>query len=123
MISAQNQLVVVLAVVARKPVLSPAQLATLLRVSYDANYSKVAIDGDGDLLALTELAPDAVTVQALRAAIDGVASTADAAAKALNAGTSAVAPRNDPPENVAPGIGSVSLGDGRLRREESVSGT
>jgi hypothetical protein len=85
MINEQDRLVIVLAVVVRKPTLSPEQLSRLLRVNYDANYSKVAIDGDGDLLALSELAREGLTVQALRSAIDSVASTARAASNALNA--------------------------------------
>lgn len=107
-VNGQNPLIVVLAVVAKKPALSAAQLTALLRVSYDANYSKVAIDNDGDLLALTELASDSLTAPVLRTAIEEVANTADSAAAALGGSTARSTPES--PEVVPAGKGaSLSL--------------
>ena len=82
-VNAQNELVVVFAVIARKPSLSADQLRNLLRANYEANFAKVAIDHDGDLLALAELAPKGLTVALLRTALDEVASTGDSAAHLL----------------------------------------
>jgi hypothetical protein len=79
-VNAQNELVVVFAVVARSPRLSAEQLRDLLKASYSANFAKLAIDGDGDLLSLSEIALDRLTVQQLRTAIEEVANTGDAAA-------------------------------------------
>ena len=82
-VNAQNELVVVFAVVARKPSLSAEQLRNLLRANYEANFAKVAIDHDGDLLALAELAPKGLTVALLRTALEEVANTGDSAAHLL----------------------------------------
>jgi hypothetical protein len=79
-VNAQNELVVVFAVVARAPRLSAGQLLDLLKASYNANFAKLAIDGDGDLLSLSEIAVKGLTVQQLRTAIEEVANTGDAAA-------------------------------------------
>jgi hypothetical protein len=101
MISAQKSLVLVLVVVQRRSTPTPAQLTGLLRVNYDVNYSKVGVDGDGDLLALDEIRPDGLTGTALRVAIHNVAATARAAAKVfeVSAGTAATAARSEPPAN------------------------
>jgi hypothetical protein len=79
-VNAQQELVVVFAVVARSPRLSAEQLRDLLKASYRANFAKLAIDNDGDLLALTEISLRDLTVQQLRTAIEEVANTGDAAA-------------------------------------------
>lgn len=79
-VNAQNELVVVFAVVARAPRLSAGQLRDLLKASYTANFAKLAIDGDGDLLSLSEIAIKGLTVPQLRTAIEEVANTGDAAA-------------------------------------------
>lgn len=84
-VNAQPEMVVVFAVVARSPQLSADQLRDLLRASYNANYAKLAIDGDGDLLSLTEIATSALTVEQLRTAIEEVANTGDAAADLVRA--------------------------------------
>ncbi len=84
-VNAQRDLVVVFAVVARAPRLSAAQLRDLLKASYTANFAKLAIDGDGDLLSLSEIALKGLTVQQLRTAIEEVANTGDAAADLVRA--------------------------------------
>jgi hypothetical protein len=58
----------------------------LLRASYDNDFSKVALDGDGDLLSLVELPVD-VSTEALRAAVDQVAILADNALDLLGPAT------------------------------------
>lgn len=79
-VNAQNELVVVFAVVARKPLLAVEQLRDLLRANYEANFAKLAIDHDGDLLALAELAPKSLTAVMLKTAIEEVANTGQSAA-------------------------------------------
>jgi hypothetical protein len=77
-VKADPEMVVVLSTVKKKALPSPRQLRQLLEANYKANYSKLAIDNDGDLLSLIELPPD-VTAGALRTAVDEVASLADTA--------------------------------------------
>ncbi len=84
-VNAQQDLVVVFAVVARAPQLSAEQLRGLLKASYSANFAKLAIDGDGDLLSLTEIATGGLTVEQLRTAIQEVANTGDSAADLVRA--------------------------------------
>jgi hypothetical protein len=88
-VDGQRELVVVLAIVARKPALTAEELSDLLRVSYDANFSKVALDADGDLLALTELTASSLTGRSLRIAIQQVVAAAISAAGALRTPKSA----------------------------------
>lgn len=80
-INAQRDLVVVFAVVARAPALSEEQLRDLMRENYSANFAKLAIDGDGDLLAMNEIPARGVTTALLRVAIEEVANAGDAAAR------------------------------------------
>jgi hypothetical protein len=84
-VNVQQDLVVVFAVVARSPRLSASQLRGLLKASYTANFAKLAIDHDGDLLSLTEIATSAFTADQLRTAIEEVANTGDAAADLVRA--------------------------------------
>jgi hypothetical protein len=84
-VNAQHELVVVFAVVARAPKLSAEQLRDLLKASYSANFAKLAIDDDGDLLSLSEIALTGLTVQQLRTAIEEVANTGDSAADLVRA--------------------------------------
>ena len=126
MITAQKSIVIVLTVVRRQPTPTAAQLSGLLRVNYDADYSKVAIDRDGDLLALNELSPDGLTGTALRVAVDHVASTARAAAKVFDVspGTPVTAARGEPPANPSPGgRATLSLGTRRIRTVVPTSGS
>jgi len=102
-VNAQNELVVVFAVVARKPALSSEQLRNLLRANYEANFAKVAIDHDGDLLALAELPPKGLTVPLLRTAIEEVANAGDAAANLVRG----PAPVEERVETVASGRGAT----------------
>jgi hypothetical protein len=102
-VNTQKDLVIVFAVVARSPQLSAAQLRGLLKASYTANFAKLAIDHDGDLLSLTEIAADALTAGQLRTAIEEVASTGDAAAALLRP----LVPAEDDIESVAPGRGAT----------------
>lgn len=88
-VNAQHDLVVVFAVVARAPRLSPDQLRELLKASYRANFAKLAIDNDGDLLSLTEIALRDLTVEQLRTAIEEVANTGDSAADLVRANAAA----------------------------------
>lgn len=83
-IRAMNDLVIVASIVQRKPVLSSDTLTTLLRASYGARFSKLAVDDDGDVVALTELPKD-FTVAAFEAAVQEVATLADEAAGLLSA--------------------------------------
>jgi hypothetical protein len=101
-INAQSELVVVFAVVARAPRLSAAQLRDLLKASYSANFAKLAIDGDGDLLSLSEIAIKALTVQQLRTSIEEVANTGDSAADLVRA----AAPSEERIETIAAGRGA-----------------
>ncbi len=80
-INAQKDLVVVFAVVARTPALAEEQLRDLLRENYSANFAKLAIDDDGDLLAMNEIPARGLTVPLLRASIEEVAKAGDAAAR------------------------------------------
>jgi hypothetical protein len=100
-VNAQNELVVVFAVVARKPALSPEQLRDLLRANYEANFAKLAIDHDGDLLALAELAPRILTAPMLRTAIEEVANAGDSAAHLVRG----PAPSEEHVEAIASGRG------------------
>lgn len=84
-INAQGELAVVFAVVARAPRLSAEQLRDLLKASYSANFAKLAIDNDGDLLSLSEIAIKGLTVQQLRTTIEEVANTGHAAAGLVRA--------------------------------------
>jgi hypothetical protein len=84
-VNAQKDLVVVFAVVARAPQLSSEQLRDLLKASYSANFAKLAIDTDGDLLSLTEIATGGLTVEQLRTAIEEVATTGESAADLVRA--------------------------------------
>jgi hypothetical protein len=103
-INAQSELVVVFAVVARAPKLSAEQLRDLLKASYSANFAKLAIDGDGDLLSLCEIAIKGLTVQQLRTAIEEVANTGEAAADLVRASPP---PPEERVEAVAPGRGAT----------------
>jgi hypothetical protein len=96
-VNAQQDLVVVFAVVARSPRLSAAQLRGLLKASYTANFAKLAIDHDGDLLSLTEIATTAITADQLRTAIEEVANTGDAAADLVRANRPAESDIEDVP--------------------------
>lgn len=104
-INAQNELVVVFAVVARTPTLSESQLRDLLRASYSANFAKLAIDDDGDLLALSEIAAKSVTAALLRTAVEEVANAGDAAARLVRAGHAAAPEERI--ETVAAGRGAT----------------
>ena len=101
-VNAQSELVVVFAVVARKPALSGEQLRNLLRANYEANFAKLAIDHDGDLLALAEIAPKGLTVALLGTAIEEVANTGASAATLVRG----PAPAEERVESVAPGRGA-----------------
>lgn len=85
LVQARADMVVLYATARKKPNPTAEQMRQLLQASYNANYSKLGIDDDGDLLALTELATD-VSPSALRSAVDEVASLADTAA-GLTSGT------------------------------------
>jgi hypothetical protein len=102
-VNAQKDLVIVFAVVARSPQLSAAQLRGLLKASYTANFAKLAIDHDGDLLSLTEIAAGALTTEQLRTAIEEVANTGDAAADLVRAHV----PAEGDIENVPAGRGAT----------------
>ena len=102
-VNAQQDLVVVFAVVARAPQLSAEQLRDLLKASYSANFAKLAIDGDGDLLSLTEIATGGLTVEQLRTAIEEVANTGDSAADLVRAHV----PAEEEIETVPPGRGAT----------------
>ena len=54
-VQADGDMVVVFSTVKRKIVASSELLRQFMEANFNANYSKLAIDGDGDLLALTEL--------------------------------------------------------------------
>ena len=111
-IAVQADMVIVSSTIQTKPELDLAQYRQLLEANYKANYSKLAIDDDGDLLAMTELPTD-VSAQALRNAIDEVASLTDTAVGLVaSSGSSKPAPSEhiDP---VPPGRGaSLSLARG-----------
>jgi hypothetical protein len=102
-VNAQSELVVVFAVVARAPKLSAEQLRDLLEASYSANFAKLAIDGDGDLLSLSEIALKGLNVQQLRTTIEEVANTGDAAADLVRV----TAPEEERIETVAAGRGAT----------------
>lgn len=102
-VNAQNELVVVFAVVARKPPLTAEQLRDLLRANYEANFAKLAIDHDGDLLALAELAPKSLTAAMLRTAIEEVANTGESAANLVRG----PAPTEERLESVAASAGAT----------------
>jgi hypothetical protein len=102
-VNAQNELVVVFAVVARRPALSADQLRNLMRANYEANFAKLAIDHDGDLLALAEIAPKSLTAALLRTAIEEVANTGDAGANMVRA----PAPGAEHAEEVSAGRGAT----------------
>lgn len=102
-VNAQNELVIVFAVVARAPKLSAEQLRELLRASYSANFAKLAIDGDGDLLSLSEIALKGLNVQQLRTTIEEVANTGDSAAGLVRV----TAPEEERIETVVAGRGAT----------------
>lgn len=102
-INAQNELVIVFAVVARAPRLSAEQLRDLLKASYSANFAKLAIDGDGDLLSLSEIALKGLNVQQLRTTIEEVANTGDSAAGLVRV----TAPEEERIETVVAGRGAT----------------
>lgn len=104
-INAQKDLVVVFAVVARAPPLSEDQLRDLLRENYSANFAKLAIDDDGDLLAMNEIPARGLTMPLLRVSIEEVAKAGDAAARLVR-GSHAGSPENGP-ETVAAGRGAT----------------
>jgi len=102
-VNAQNELVIVFAVVARAPRLSAEQLRELLKASYSANFAKLAIDGDGDLLSLSEIALKGLNVQQLRTTIEEVANTGDSAADLVRV----TAPEEERIEAVVAGRGAT----------------
>jgi hypothetical protein len=87
-VQAQEEMVVITSLVRKKASLSAEALEALLRANYDANLSKVALDAENDLMALTELPPD-FTATSLKNAVVQVARLADDAAGLLSSRGSA----------------------------------
>src|SRR5947208_3165719 len=118
LVQVQNGIVVVFCTVDRKVSLSQAQMQRILQANYKANFSKLAIDNDGDLLALTELPAD-VTARSLRGAIDEVASLTDVAVGLVTGNATAqpaTAAATTPPAagdtaipSVSPAIGGTKM--------------
>jgi hypothetical protein len=121
LIQIQNGIVVVFATVDRKVSLTQPQMQQILHENYKANFSKLAIDDDGDLLALTELPAD-VSARSLRSAIDEVASLTDTAVGVVTADaptqpaappagrpSAPVASTGDAPPSVAPAVDGTKM--------------
>lgn len=104
-VQALDDMVLVFSTVKKQVTASAPQLRQLLEANYKANYAKVAIDEDGDLLALTELSPD-LTSAMLRTAVDEVANLTDAAAGVLFS-ESRPAPSTEKFESVPSGTGAT----------------
>lgn len=86
-VQANGDMVVVFSTVKKSVTASSDLLRKFMEANFNANYSKLAIDGDGDLLALTEV-PGDVSEQMLCKAVDEVASLTDTAVGLLvRAGT------------------------------------
>lgn len=104
-VQARNDMVLVLSTVQKKTAPSPALLRRFLEANYNANYSKLGIDEDSDLLSLTELPPD-VTLEPFRKSVDEVASLADTAVGLLASDGAAGAPPSERIESVPPATGA-----------------
>ena len=102
-VRASTNLVVLEALVQEKPPLTLVSMRDLLTLSYNANFAKLALDENGDLVAMTELAPD-FSVPALKTAVEEVARLAADAVDAVADGDAA--PAEELPE-VAAGSGAT----------------
>ena len=83
-VRALDNMVAITATVREKPDLSPDTLRKLLRVSYEANFSKLALNEHGDVVALTEL-PKGFSTTAFTSAVHEVAALADETARMIAA--------------------------------------
>jgi hypothetical protein len=84
LVRALDDMVTIVATVREKPELSPQALRMLLRASYDANFSKLALDDGGNLVVLTEL-PKGFSTSAFTLAVNEVAALADEGAALIAA--------------------------------------
>ena len=84
LVRALDHMVTVVATIREKPDLPPDSLRRLLRASYDANFSKLALDERGDLVALTEL-PKGFSISSFTSAVNEVAALADETAAMISA--------------------------------------
>jgi hypothetical protein len=98
---AADQMVVVSATVKQSPTLTTSSLRALLQANYGADFAKLGLDEDGDLIALTELPAD-FSSTAFKEAVEQVALLADAAAALV-----VEAPASAPLANVAAGRGAT----------------
>lgn len=109
-VQADGEMVVVFSTVKRKITASSALLRQFMEANFHANYSKLAIDGDGDLLALTELTATDVNGQTLRKAVDEVATLTDTAVGLLVAEGTPIPSAAESFDSIVPGRGaSITL--------------